>query len=187
MTREHDARPLGADPVAWDDFDRLQGRLPALFRDVFAHRTAERTVVVVPGLSLDPEVLVKVRGVRFYEERMLSMLMLLRLPNTRVVFVTSSPIDPSIVDYYLGMLPGIPSRHARQRLTLLCTHDASLRSLTDKILAATPPRIDSRPDDDPPLGVQRDRVGSQVGLCAGHSDVCLRPAQAALGQQERQS
>ena len=134
MTREHDARPLGADPVAWDDFDRLQGRLPALFRDVFAHRTAERTVVVVPGLSLDPEVLVKVRGVRFYEERMLSMLMLLRLPNTRVVFVTSSPIDPSIVDYYLGMLPGIPSRHARQRLTLLCTHDASLRSLTDKIL-----------------------------------------------------
>jgi hypothetical protein len=120
--------------VDWARFESLQIRLPALFRDVFAQRTAERTVVVVPGLSLDPEVLVKVNGVRFYEERMLSMLMLLRLPNTRVVFVTSSPIDPAIIDYYLGMLPGIPSRHARQRLVLLCTHDASLRSLTDKIL-----------------------------------------------------
>lgn len=134
MNQQRAAQAELQSEVDWAGFESLQARLPALFRDVFAHRTADRTVVVVPGLSLDPEVLAKVSGVRCYEERMLSMLMLLRLPNTRVVFVTSSPIDPAIVDYYLGMLPGIPSRHARQRLTMLCAHDSSLRSLTDKIL-----------------------------------------------------
>lgn len=118
----------------WSQFDELQERLPKLFSSVFDDAAAERTVVVVPGLSLDPEVLATVSGARHYEERMLSMLMLLRMPSTHVVFVTSMPIDPAVVDYYLGLLPGIPSRHARQRLTLLSAHDASATSLTCKIL-----------------------------------------------------
>lgn len=128
--------------IDWSAFERLQQRLVPLFRHVFAEPAAPRCVVVVPGLSLDPEVLAKVSGVRFYEERMLSMLMLLRLPNTRVVFVTSSPLDPDIVDYYLGLLPGVPSQHARRRLTLLSAHDASPVSLTAKILAR--PRLLAR-------------------------------------------
>ena len=118
----------------WAQFDALQQRLPALFSRIFHDHAAERTVVVVPGLSLDPEMLAKVSGARFYEERMLSMLMLLRMPSTHVVFVTSVPIDPAVIDYYLGLLPGIPGRHARQRLTLISTHDASATSLTQKIL-----------------------------------------------------
>jgi len=115
-------------------FLALQARLPELFRSVFSDRLAPRTVVVVPGLSLDPEVLAKVHGARHYEERMLAMLMLLRLPNTRVVFVTSEPIAPVIIDYYLSLLPGVPSAHARQRLVLLSTHDASPESLSRKLL-----------------------------------------------------
>jgi hypothetical protein len=118
----------------WAQYDALQTRLPPLFTRVFADRAPPRTVVVVPGISLDPEVLANVTGARFYEERMLSMLMLLRMPNTKVVFVTSTPIDAAVIDYYLGLLPGIPTRHARQRLTLLSCHDASLVSLTSKIL-----------------------------------------------------
>lgn len=118
----------------WGEFERLQQRLPTLFSKVFDDYAAERTVVVVPGLSLDPEVLATVSGVRCYEERMLSMLMLLRMPSTHVVFVTSMPIDPAVIDYYLGLLPGIPGGHARQRLTLLSAHDASASSLTCKIL-----------------------------------------------------
>lgn len=117
-----------------DRYTRLQARLRPLFEAVQHDPLAPRTVVVVPGLSLDPEVLAKVAGVRHYEERQLSMLMLLRYPRTRVVFVTSTPVADSVVDYYLHLLAGIPGTHARQRLTLLSAHDASPRSLTAKIL-----------------------------------------------------
>ena len=104
------------------DFQRLQARLPALFRDVFPDPQAPRTVVILPSLSLDAEILAKVRGAHHYEERMLCLLLLLRLPRTRVIYLTSQPIPDAIIDYYLHLLPGIPTRHARDRLTLLACH-----------------------------------------------------------------
>jgi hypothetical protein len=112
----------------------LQSRLGPMFRDVYIDPAAPRTIVVVPSLSLDPETLAKVSGVRHYEERQLSMLMWLRLPNTRVVYVTSEPLDPVIVDYYLSLLDGVPGLHARRRLVLLSAYDATLVTLTRKIL-----------------------------------------------------
>jgi hypothetical protein len=51
-----------------------------------------------------------------------------------MVYVTSQPIHPVILEYYFQLLAGIPASHARSRLTLLCAHDASPRSLTEKIL-----------------------------------------------------
>jgi hypothetical protein len=51
-----------------------------------------------------------------------------------VIYVTSTPISETIIDYYLHLLPGIPSLHARQRLTLLTCNDASPVALTRKIL-----------------------------------------------------
>ena len=90
--------------------------------------------MVVPGLSVDQELLARIDGLPHYEERQLTMLMLLRMPNTRIVFLTSTAIDPSIIDYYLQLLPGIPHEHARRRLTLLAAHDGSPVSLTRKIL-----------------------------------------------------
>jgi len=116
-------------------FRRLQERLPEQFRRVFPDENAPRTVVIVPSLTLDQDVLAKIRGVIHYEERMLCLLLLLRLPRTRVVYVTSEPIAETIVDYYLHLLPGIPRSHALRRLTLLCCHDAATRPLTAKILA----------------------------------------------------
>jgi hypothetical protein len=90
--------------------------------------------MVVPSLSLDAEELTKISGVNHYEERMLCMLMLLRMPRTHLVFVTSQPIATPIVDYYLHLLPGVPFQHARRRLTLLSCYDASKLPLTQKIL-----------------------------------------------------
>jgi len=104
------------------------------FREIFPHRNAPRTVVVIPSLSMDAEVMAKIAGVHHYEERMLCLLMLLRLPHTRLIFVTSQPVAPAIIDYYLHLLPGIPGDHARRRLTLLTCHDASNRPLSEKIL-----------------------------------------------------
>lgn len=126
--------PVPHSPAEREAFAALQARLPALFRDVFSDRRTPRTVVVCPGLSLDPQMLAKVAGARHYEERMLSMLMLLRLPATRIVFLTSEPIPATVIDYYLSLLPGVPTTHARSRLTLLSPHDASPVSLTRKLL-----------------------------------------------------
>src|SRR5215217_6227606 len=121
-------------------FARIQERLVPLFRRVYPEArfrpdpSVPRTVVVVPSLSLDAEELAKISGVHHYEERLLCMLMLLRMPRTRLVFVTSQQIPTAIVDYYLHLLPGVPLRHARGRLTLLSCHDSSDVPLTQKIL-----------------------------------------------------
>ena len=55
-------------------------------------------------------------------------------PGRAMVYVTSQPVHPIILEYYLQFLAGIPASHARSRLTLLCADDASPRSLTEKIL-----------------------------------------------------
>src|ERR687889_439736 len=115
-------------------FARIQERLKPLAERLVADPRAPQTVVVVPSLSLDAEELAKISGVHHYEERLLCMLMLLRRPQTNVVFVTSQQVSTAIIDYYLHLLPGVPLRHARGRLPLLSCHDASDVPLTRKIL-----------------------------------------------------
>src|SRR6187399_595287 len=89
---------------------------------------------VVPSLTLDQSELRKLPGASFYEERLLFLLIRLRNPRARMVYVTSQPVHPMILEYYFQFLAGIPASHARSRLTLLCAYDDSPRSLTEKIL-----------------------------------------------------
>lgn len=131
-------------------FRQLQNNFAAQFETVFPDKLAAKTVVIIPSLTLDQEILGKVNGHFFYEERMLCLLMLLRMPRTHVVFVTSVPIDPCIVDYYLHLLPGVTGYHARQRLTLLSCYDASPKSLTQKVLDR--PRLMERIRQSVPAG-----------------------------------
>src|SRR6476620_7986800 len=104
------------------------------YEEIFPDKLAERTVVIVPSLTLDTEILSKVKGAVHYEERLLCMLMLLRMPMTKLIYVTSVPVPEVIVDYYLNLLPGITGHHARKRLTLISCFDSSVRPLTQKIL-----------------------------------------------------
>jgi hypothetical protein len=115
-------------------FSNLQQRFTKHFHEIFLNDLVEKTVVIIPSLTLDSEMLKAVKGVIHYEERMLCLLMLLRMPRTHVIYISSVPIDSSIIDYYLHLLPGITGYHARQRLTLLSCYDASRKSLTEKIL-----------------------------------------------------
>jgi len=115
-------------------FRMLQERLVQQFKSVFPNPRAPRTVVVIPSLSMDDVVLKKISGVEYYEERMLCLLMLLRLPRTNLIYVTSQPLAPTIIDYYLSLLPDIPAAHALNRLTLLSCHDAEAIPLSQKIL-----------------------------------------------------
>ena len=131
LTDDFDA-PASADEIA--RFAALQGRLTRSFKEIFDDPRAPRTVVVIPSLSLDRQVMENVSGVHHYEERMLCLLLLLRMPRTQVIYVTSTQIPQVIVDYYLHLLPGIPGRHARRRLALVSCDDASPVPLTRKIL-----------------------------------------------------
>ena len=115
-------------------FAEIQKKLAPIYRDIFPDRVAPRTVIIVPSSSVDQEVLRKITGVHHYEERMLCLLILLRMPRTKLIFLTSQPIHESIIDYYLHLLPGIPKLHALRRLTLLSCHDASPTPLSQKIL-----------------------------------------------------
>lgn len=116
------------------EFKKLQQQFPAQYKSVFLDRMAAKTVVIIPSLTLDQEILSKIEGIIHYEERLLCLLMLLRMPNTHVIYVTSMPVHNIIMDYYLHLLPGITSYHAQQRLKMLSCFDASTKSLTQKIL-----------------------------------------------------
>jgi len=87
---------------------------------------------VVPSISFPPAELAKITAVQSYEERMLFVVLLLRNPALRIVFVTSVVVDPAIVDYYLRFLPDAAG--ARERLTLVDVGDSSIGSLSEKVL-----------------------------------------------------
>ena len=115
-------------------FERLKPRLNAIWDVLMAQEDQPATSVVVPSFTLDQEELRKLEGATFYEERLLFLLIRLRNPRAHVVYVTSQPVHPLILDYYLHLLAGVPASHARARLTMLCAYDGSPRPLTQKIL-----------------------------------------------------
>ena len=115
-------------------FEELKPRLKVVWDVLMRREDQPGTSVVVPSLTLDQDELRKLDGATFYEERLLFLLIRLRNPRAHVVYVTSQPVHPLILDYYLHLLAGVPASHARARLTMLCTYDASPRALTQKIL-----------------------------------------------------
>ena len=135
------ARPNTAPPVLpspedleIEVFERLKPQLGRLWDTVFPGDTDAYTSVIVPSLSLDQEEMARIPGITYYEERLLFLLLRLRNPRARLIYITSQPIHPMVLDYYLQLLAGIPASHARARLTLLCVYDTSPRSLTAKIV-----------------------------------------------------
>ena len=117
-------------------FEALKPRLARLWADVFPKDDEPYTSVIVPSVTLDDGGgdASRFQAARFYEETLLFLLMRLRNPQARVVYVTSQPIPAFVLDYYLHFLAGIPASHAAARLTLLSVHDSSPRALTQKVL-----------------------------------------------------
>jgi hypothetical protein len=117
-----------------EEFERLKPRLGNVWTALTATHEQPSTSIVVPSLTLDAEELTKLSGAAYYEERLLFLLIRLRNPRAHVVYVTSQPVHPLVLDYYLHLLAGVPASHARARLTMLCAYDGSPRPLTQKIL-----------------------------------------------------
>ncbi|HEY7574740.1 MAG TPA: hypothetical protein VIB08_06215, partial [Thermoanaerobaculia bacterium] len=113
-------------------FQVLQRKLVPLWKSISSFNNDEQTIVVVPSLDVDMELTGS--EMQAYEERMLFLLLLLRQPAARLVYVTSQAISPVIVDYYLDLMPGVIGSHARRRLFLVAPLDASPRPLALKLL-----------------------------------------------------
>ena len=113
-------------------FEALQRKLVPLWASIQTITQDPQTIVVVPSITLDSTI----RGARqqAYEERFLFLLLLLRQPRARLIYVTSQAIHADIVDYYLDLLPGVLSSHAKKRLFLVSPLDGSSRPLTQKLL-----------------------------------------------------
>ncbi|HMR78711.1 MAG TPA: hypothetical protein PKD61_26570, partial [Polyangiaceae bacterium] len=112
----------------------MQQRLVPLWRAIESlDDDGEQTIVVVPSLTVDFAAL-EGSLLQAYEERFLFLLLLLRQPSARLIYVTSAPIVPNIVDYYLGLLPGVVTSHARRRLFLIAPCDGAPQPLSLKLL-----------------------------------------------------
>ena len=74
------------------EFDALQRKLVPLWQSIHDFNQDPQTIVVVPSLSLDAAM----HGVlqQAYEERFLFLLLLLRQPRARLIYVTSQAIHP---------------------------------------------------------------------------------------------
>jgi hypothetical protein len=117
-----------------DKFRDLQLTLRDRWKTTEIFDNSDADILVIPSLSIDQRELKKIEGCEHYEERLLFSLIRLQNPRTRVIYITSMPMHPSVIDYYLQLLPGIPFSHARNRLLLLSTYDSSQKPLTQKIL-----------------------------------------------------
>jgi hypothetical protein len=141
-------------------FDVLQSRMGEVWGAMRLNHDDE-SVVVIPSIAVDDSVMSTGSITQSYEERFLFLLMLLRQPRLRMVYVTSLPIAAEIIEYYLALLPGVIPSHARSRLFLVAVNDASPRSLSQKLLERPPPPRAYRPADPEPRAITSGAVQHQ--------------------------
>lgn len=119
-----------------DAFDALQKKLVKMWEmigsSIADHYEENHSLVVIPSITVDIELASSAQ--QAYEERMLFLLFLLRKPEIRLIYISSLPIHEKIINYYLELIPGVISTHARKRLFLLSPEDGSARPLSQKVL-----------------------------------------------------
>jgi hypothetical protein len=118
-------------------FAELQSSLRSVWPSITLRSIGdvERVVVVVASISFDvPEHLVPVFPA--YEERFLCLVLsLLRAPRSRVIYVTSQPIHPRVLDYYFSLVPELDTPEARDRFSSISLVDSRNEPLSSKLLA----------------------------------------------------
>lgn len=90
------------------------------------------TIIVLPSLTLAYAELRKITAIQRYEERLLCFALLAARAGTTVVYVTSLPIDPAVIDYHLDLLGG--GDDACRRLIVIAQGDDDPAPLSEKLL-----------------------------------------------------
>jgi hypothetical protein len=116
-----------------DRFEVLQQRMQAVW-DTWNMDLDDESVVVIPSVTPARTALSGSAITKAYEERFLFLLLLLRQPRLRMIYVTSTPVNPRIIEYYLALLPGVIPSHALARLTMISTDDTTDQPLSQKLL-----------------------------------------------------
>ena len=123
--------------MAEQSFAELQAQFRSIWPTVTLRSIGdvERTIVVVHSISFDvPDQLIPVFPA--YEERFLCLVLsLLRAPKSRVIYVTSQPIHPRVLDYYFALVPELDTPEARGRFEAVSLVDGRNEPLSRKLLA----------------------------------------------------
>jgi hypothetical protein len=112
-------------------FGSLQQRLLPVWSAMGLNEPGE-SIVVVPSVATSADD--NGAAMQALEERFLFLLLLLRQPRLRVIYLTGRPVPESIVSYYLALLPGVIPHQARRRLHMVAVNDGSPRPLAAKLL-----------------------------------------------------
>jgi hypothetical protein len=123
--------------MAEQSFAELQAQFRSIWPTVTLRSIGdvERTIVVVHSISFEvPDQLIPVFPA--YEERFLCLVLsLLRAPRSRVIYVTSQPIHPRVLDYYFSLVPELDTPEARGRFEAVSLVDGRNEPLSRKLLA----------------------------------------------------
>lgn len=114
----------------------LQRRLPAAWDADRPGSRTQRVVVALPSYSLDQGVLSHY-GARVapLENRFLYVALRSADRATRVVYLSSRPVDPELFTSYLSLLPPADHETVRSRTLLVSPDDVSVGPLAAKVLA----------------------------------------------------
>ena len=122
--------------MAEQSFSELQEQFRRIWPSVTLRSLGDvdRTLVVVHSISFDvPDQLIPVFPA--YEERFLCMVLsLLRAPKSRVIYVTSQPVHPRVLDYYFGLVPELDTPEARARFLPVSLVDGRNEPLARKVV-----------------------------------------------------
>ena len=118
-------------PIPIRSFILLQDRLKSSYYQWINNHEVVLQWFVIPSLTLDQRMLEEITGQIYYEQRLLCMLMLLKILHFDLC--TSTPISPLIIDYYLYNIR-ILIFNLKLPDSLLSCYDLENISLTEKIL-----------------------------------------------------
>ena len=123
-------RGVAADPFATLQRDRLE----AAWRADLPGSTTPRVTIGLPSYSLDRSVL-EHYGARVapLENRYLYVILRAADPSTRVVYLSSRPVRPDVLEGYLSLAPVEHRAAILQRTLLVSPDDVSPRPLAEKL------------------------------------------------------
>ena len=148
------------------------------------------SVVVVPSVTLDRLGVGSGSLTQAYEERFLFLLLLLREPRLRMIYVTSMPISPAIIEYYLALLPGVIPE-SRAVTAVLGFGRGQHAEIAQREAAGATPATPSdrgagpRRQPEPPGSVQHHGARTRRRPVARHTHVWSRPQTRRSWHEDR--
>src|SRR5947208_14420529 len=156
-----------------DQFDHLQKKLVPLWKSMERFNQDPQTIVVVASICIDA--ISEGAVMQAYEERFLFLLLLLRQPRARLIYVTSSDSAK-----YHRLLPRSTARRhpepcASAALFALAARRVSESPEPEAARSATLHRANTffnlGSGSRPPCSFQHNRFGERAGTAARHSNV----------------